>query len=37
MRICYTTQGVQNGALCQSKRVGWGRGWEGGSRGKWHM
>ena len=27
------TQGTQNGALQQRRRVGRGRGWEGGSRG----
>ena len=26
------TQGAQPGALSQSRRVGWYRGWEGGSR-----
>ena len=31
------TQGTQTGALYQSRRVGWGRTWEGGSRGKGHM
>jgi len=31
------TQETQTGALYQSRRVGWGRRWEGGSKGRGYM
>ena len=31
------SQGTQPGALYQPRGVGWGRRWEGGSRGRGHM
>jgi len=36
MGIFYMTQGTQTGALWQSRRVGWGGRWEGGSEGSGH-
>ena len=37
MGSCYITQGAQQGALWQPRRVGWGVRREGGSRGRGHM
>ena len=37
MEICCMTQGNQTGALYQSRKVGWGGRWEGGSRGRGYM
>ena len=37
MRICCMAQETQTGALYQSRGVGWGGRWEGGSRGRGHM
>ena len=37
MGICCKTQGTQTGAMWQSRSVGWGGRWEGGSRGKGYM
>ena len=35
--ICFMTQKIQIGALYQPRGVGWGGGWEGGSKGKGYM
>ena len=37
LKPCYMTQGTQPGALYQPRVVGWGRRWEGGSRGRGYM
>ena len=37
MEICYMTQETQTQALYQSRGVGWGRRWEGGSKGRRYM
>ena len=37
MGICCMAQETQTGALCQSRGVGWGVRWEGGSKGRGHM
>ena len=37
MGICSMAQETQTGALCQSRGVGWGRRWEGGSKGRGEM
>ena len=37
VEICCMTQGTQTGAQWQSRGVGWGGRWEGGSRGRGHM
>ena len=37
MEICRMTQGTQTGTLPQPRGVGWGRRWEGVSRGRGHM
>ena len=37
MGISCMSQGTQTGALYQTKGVGWGGEWEGGSRGRGHM
>ena len=34
MGICCMAQETQTGALYQSREVGWGRRWEGGSKGR---
>ena len=31
------SQETQTGALYQPRRMGWGRGWEGGSKGRGYM
>ena len=35
--ICCMAQEIETGALYQSRRVGWGRRWEGGSKGWGHL
>ena len=37
MGICCMAQETQMGALYQSRRVGWCRRWEGGSKGRGYM
>ena len=37
MRICCMAQETQTGALYQPRGVGWGGGWEGGSKGREYM
>ena len=37
MGICRVAQETQTGALYQSREVGWGGGWEGGSEGRGYM
>ena len=37
MGICCMAQGTQTGALYQSRAVGWGRRWEGGSERRGYM
>ena len=37
MGISCMSQGTQTGALYQTKGVGWGGKWEGGSRGRGYM
>jgi len=37
MGTCCMTQGTQKGAPYQSRGVGWGKRWEGGSRGRQHI
>ena len=37
MGICCMAQKTQTGALYRSRGVGWGRRWEGGSKGRQHM
>ena len=34
---CCMAQETQTGALCQSRGMGWGRRWEGGSKGRGYM
>ena len=36
MGIYHMTQGIQTGALWQSRQVGWGGQWKGGSGGSGH-
>ena len=35
--ICFMAHKIQIGALYQPRGVGWGVGWEGGSKGKGYM
>ena len=37
VQICCTMQGAQLGTLWQSRGLGWGGKWEGGSRGRGHV
>ena len=37
MAICYMAQETQTGALYQSRGVGQGRTWDGGSKGRGYM
>ena len=37
MGICFMAWETQTGALNQSRGVGWGRRWEGGSKGRNYM
>ena len=37
MGICCVAQETQTGPLCQSRGMGWGRRWEGGSKGRGYM
>ena len=37
MGICYMAKETHIGALYQPRVVGWGRKWDGGSKGKGHM
>ena len=37
MGICCMAQETQTGALYQPRRMGWGRRWEGGSKGRGYM
>jgi len=37
MGICCMAQETQTGALYQSRGIGWGRRWEGGSTGRGYM
>ena len=36
-KFCYVAQETQTGALYQSRAVGWGRRWAGGSEGRGYM